>query len=103
MSISTCGSAGVPSVSTIASAWAASDGAGGQPELDPGEQLVGAGLLERHPPLAQGVQPLRVLVDGQHGQPGVGERQRQREADPAGSDDRDVVGHPAPEASGTRH
>ena len=68
-------------------------GAVGEGEVDAGEQLVGAGLLERHPALAQGGEHLGVVVDAEHREPGVGEAQREREADPAQSDDADVVAH----------
>ena len=41
-------------------------------------------------------QPLGVVVDAEHGQPGVGEAERERQADPAEPDDADVVGHCGP-------
>ncbi len=65
----------------------------GEREVGAGEQLVGAGLLEGHPPLAQGGQDVRVVVDAEDREAGVGEAQREGEADPAEPDDRDVVTH----------
>ena len=47
------------------------------------EQLVGAGLLERHVPGAHGVEAHGIVVDPHHAQAPVGEREREWEADAA--------------------
>ncbi len=57
------------------------------------EHLVGARLLERHLPAREHGEPLGVLVDPEHGQPGIGERERERQPDPAQPDHGDVVAH----------
>ncbi len=59
--------------------------------LDALEDLVGAGLVERHASLPDRAEALRVVVDAEHLQAAVGEGQRQRQADTAEADDRDVV------------
>ncbi len=81
MSISMCEKDGVPSVITIWRAAAASatrslssKRPGG---VDAVEQVLGAGLLERHPPFADGAEASRVVVDPDHPQTPVRERQRQ--------------------------
>ena len=53
------------------------------------EQLLGAGLLERHPAGANRLEHRRIVVDPEHAQPAVGEAQRQRQPDAAEADDRD--------------
>ena len=60
--------------------------------VDALDQLVGAGLLERHAAGGDGLQALWIVVDPEHGEAAVGERQREREADAAETDDRDVGG-----------
>ena len=55
---------------------------------DPVEQLLGAGLGERHPPGAQRLEDRRVVVDPEHADAAVGEAQRQRQTDAAQADDR---------------
>ena len=55
------------------------------------EQLLGAGLAERHPAGPDRLEDRRVVVDAEHPQPAVGERQREREPDPAEPDDGDVT------------
>ena len=70
-------------------------GARGQLDVDARQQLVDARLLERHPALAQRGEPLLVLVDPEHRQARVREADGEREADPAESDDGDVVAHSA--------
>ena len=53
------------------------------------------GSLNGIRPARTAVEPLGVLVDAEDAQAGVGEAQREREADAAETDDRDVVGHAA--------
>ena len=96
MSISMCENEGVPSVITM---WRARGGVGdpfGQRQpvarVDAVEQLLGARLLEGHRALAHGVEPGGVVVDPDHPQPAVGERQRQRQPDAAEADHGDVGG-----------
>ena len=97
MSISMCEKEGVPSVITMCSAWAASGTLSDSVEATRRphalEQLLGAGLLERHRAALDSQQPLGVVVDPEHAQAAVGEAQRQRQADPSEADDRDVYGH----------
>ena len=69
------------------------------------EQLLGARLLEGHPALAHGLQASRVVVDADHAQAAAGERQGQRQPDPAQPDDRHLGAalldaHPSLEVSG---
>ena len=64
-----------------------------QREVDRVEQGLGAGLLERHSPLAQRGQAVRGVVDAENAQAAVGEAQGQRQADAAQADDGDVVAH----------
>ena len=52
--------------------------------------LLGAGLVERHPRRRGRPQALGVVVDAEHVQPAVGEREGERQADPAEADDGDV-------------
>ena len=71
------------------------------------EQRLRAGLLEGHPPFAHGVQAGGVVVDPDHLQAAVGERQGQRQPDAAEADDGHVGGavcgaHRTPEVSGAR-
>jgi len=76
------------------------------PALDhPLEQILSAGLGERHAPLANGAKPGGVVVDPDHPQSPVGERKGQRQPDSAEADDRylsDALsgGHASPEVSG---
>ena len=60
------------------------------------------GSLNGIRPARTRVEPLGVLVDAEHAQPGVGERERERQPDAAEADDGDVVGHRRLEASGAR-
>ena len=57
------------------------------------EQLLGARLGERHPPLADGLQTDRIVVDAEHRQAAIRERQRERQADAAEADDGNVTRH----------
>ena len=57
------------------------------------EELLGAALGERHPPGANRVEQVGILVDAQYLQSAIGEAQRQRQADTAESDYRNVVRH----------
>ena len=92
MSISMCENDGVPSVRTIASAWAASAACSDQAIVRRvREDLGGARLVERHPRGAHGREALGVVLDPDRAQPAVGERERERQADAAAADDGDVV------------
>ena len=99
-----CENDGVPSVMTMWSASAASatcsDHAIVPAAVDPREDLGRPRLVERHAPRAHRRQPFGIDLDPDHTQPPVGERERQRQADPAATDDGDVVFHTSPEASG---
>jgi hypothetical protein len=68
-------------------------GTRGHVDVDAREQLFDARLLERHPPLGDRRQPLRVVVDAQHRHARVREAHGEREADTAQSYDGDVVAH----------
>jgi hypothetical protein len=61
------------------------------------EQLLGAGLVERHLAGAHGVEHARLAVHADHVQAPVGEGQRERQTDAAEPHDRYVRGH-GPEA-----
>ncbi len=93
MSISMCDIAGVPSVSTIASACAASAARGERSRSTRASSSSVPGSLNGIRRSRERVQALGVVVDAEHGQPGVGEAEGQRQADAAESDDADVVGH----------
>ena len=58
--------------------------------VDAIERVLRAGLLERHPRVADRLQAFGVLVYAEHGQPAVGERDGKREPDPAEPDDGDL-------------
>jgi hypothetical protein len=58
------------------------------------QEVLGAGLVERHAPVADSGEHGRLPVDADHAQPPVGERQRERQADAAQADDRDAFAHP---------
>ena len=103
MSISMCENDGVPSVSTIASACAASAARSDElerPARDAVEQLVGARLLERHP-AARAIASSRSasLSTPSTRQAAVGEAERERQADAAEADDGDVVAPCAEQAT----
>ena len=103
MSISMCESAGVPSVSTIASACAASAACAGEVRAwTRASSSSVPGSLNGIRPLADRGQALLVVVDAEHAQPGVGEAERERQADPAEPDDGDVVAHRGRQASDAR-
>ena len=54
--------------------------------MHPVEQLLRAGLRERHPAFPHRVQAAAVVVDSNHLEAAVGEGQRQRQADAAEAD-----------------
>jgi hypothetical protein len=79
-----------------------------QPEVVPGddplEQLLGAGLVERHLARLHGLEHARLAVDPDHAQAAVGEGESERQADAAEPHDRDVGGHvPQPIGGRCRH
>ena len=57
--------------------------------VDAIESFLGAGLLERHPRVANRLQAVGVLVDAEDREAAVGERDGERETDPAEPDDSD--------------
>ena len=96
MSISMCEKLGVPSVSTMWRASAASSirSDSCQPVAGPHavEQLLRAALLERHHAVARRSRRSRVVaVDADGRQAAVGEAERERQPDAAEADDGDVV------------
>ena len=100
MSISMCENDGVPSVRTIASAWAASAARS--------DQAISARRMTSSAPgsskgirrVADGLQALGIVLDPDGAQAVVGEGERERQADAAAADDGDVVAHGPHEASG---
>jgi hypothetical protein len=56
------------------------------------EQLLGSGLAPGHPPGPDRVEHRAIVVDAQHSHSAVGERERERQADPAEADHRDGTG-----------
>ena len=109
MSISMCENEGVPSVITICVACAASatrsDSRNRPLAVTRSSSSCGAGLSERHAPLAHGCQPGGIVVDPDHPQATVRERQRQRQPDSAEADHGHLSGalrrgHSSPEVSG---
>ena len=95
MSISMCENDGVPSVMTMCSAQRGVGDAVGDRQragrVDAVERLLGAGLVERHPRVADRLQAVGILVDAEHGEPAIGERDGEREPDPAEPDDGDLT------------
>ena len=53
------------------------------------EQLLGSGLVPRHPACPDRFEHRAIVVDAQYVGPAVGERKRQRKADAAQADHRD--------------
>ncbi len=58
--------------------------------VDAVQRLLRAGLVERHPRVADGLQAVGILVDAEHRQPALGERNGEWEPDPAEPDDGDL-------------
>ncbi len=61
--------------------------------LDPGQDLLGPRLVERHPPGVDGGDDLGVDVAAERPQSGVGKGESERQADPAHAHDGDVEIH----------
>ena len=57
------------------------------------EQLLRARFVEGHAGGADGLQTIRIVVHAEDGQPAIGERQCERQSNPAQADDGDVEGH----------
>ena len=95
MSISMCDMLGVPSVSTMWRASAASsmrsDSVQPVARAHALEQLLRAALLEGHHPRADALDARVIAVDADRGQPPVGKAERERQPDAAEADDRDFV------------
>ena len=93
MSISMCENDGVPSVRTIASAWAASAACSDHAMSTRRMTSSAPGSSKGIRRVADRRQALGVVLDAERAQAVVGEGERERQADAAASDDRDVVAH----------